>query len=191
MFMRVDPGIVPRRVTSNFEGHPTITLWTDEGSAANATIEQVKAAECPPKEERVGTAIVLDMNIGPTAHTHSALEASLEEACPVPSIVRVPKSQKICNICAARGYVAQLQLMLLTKSQMVWTALVLAPVPAEELKNGDLRNYNGAVYSRLGLLEIDCCKGPPMIRTAEGDVIPAEYFWELDDPYAAEEVTLI
>jgi hypothetical protein len=30
-----------------------------------------------------------------------------------------------------------------------------------------------------------------MIRTAEGGVFPAEYFWELDDPYAAEEVTLI
>lgn len=190
--MRVDPGIVPRRRTSSFEGDPIITLWTDKGFAANATIEQVKAAECPPKEERVGTpTIVLDMNIGPTAHTHSALEASLEEACSVPSIARVPRSQSTCNICAEKGYVAQVQLMLLTKSQMVWTALVLAPVPAEELKNGDLRNHNGAVYRRLGLLEIDCWRDAPMIRTAEGDVIPAEYFWDLDDPYAAEEVMLI
>ncbi len=64
MFMRVDLGIVPRRVTSNSEGHPAITLWTDKDSAVNATIEQVKAAECPPEEERVGTAIVLYMNIG-------------------------------------------------------------------------------------------------------------------------------
>jgi hypothetical protein len=81
--------------------------------------------------------------------------------------------------------------MLLTKSQMVWTALVLALVPADELKDGDLQNHNGAVYRRLGLLEIDCWRDPPMIRTAEGDLIPAEYFWELDNPYAAEEVTLI
>ncbi|KAE8454641.1 hypothetical protein EG329_000264 [Mollisiaceae sp. DMI_Dod_QoI] len=189
MFMRVDPGIVPRRTSGNSEGHPTITLWTDADLAANASIEQVKAAECP--EERVGTAIVLDMNIGPTAHTHSALEASPEEACPVPSIVRVPKSQQICNICAERGYVAQVQIMLLTKSQLVWTALILAPVLAEELKDGGLRNNNGAVYRRLGLLEVDCWRAPPMIRTAEGDVVPAEYFWELDDSNAAEEVMLI
>ncbi|PMD37734.1 hypothetical protein L207DRAFT_586066 [Hyaloscypha variabilis F] len=174
--MRFDPGIVPHYITSNSEGHPTITVWTDEESATKATIEQVKAAECPPKEERMGRAIGLNMNIGPTTHTRSALAAYLEKACRVPSITRVPRSQKIYSICAGRGYVAQVQLMLLTKSQMVWTALVLASVPAEELKNGDLRNYNGTVYRRLALLEIDCWKGTPMIRTAEGDVIPAEYF---------------
>jgi hypothetical protein len=191
MFMRVDPLVVPRRVSDDHEGHPTITLWTDEDSAAKATIEQVKNAECPPKPERVGSCVVLDMNIGPIVHMHNALEASLEEACHVPSIGRVPKSEKLCDVCAEKGYVAQVQLMLLTKSQMVWTALVLAPVSVEDLKTGDLKNHNGAVYRRIGLLEIDCWKGPPMIRTAEGDVIPAEYFWDIDDPYAAEEVTLI
>jgi hypothetical protein len=99
--------------------------------------------------------------------------------------------EDICNIYAGRGYLAQVQLKLLTKSQMVWTALALAPVLAEESKNRDLRNYNGAVYTRLGLLEFDCWKGPPIICPAKSDVIPAEYFWELDDPYTAEEVTLI
>jgi hypothetical protein len=78
--------------------------------------------------------------------------------------------------------------MLLTKSQMVWIALILAPIPAEELENGDLWNHNGAVHIKFGLLEIDLKKGPP---TAECDVIPADYFWESDDPYAIEEVTLI
>lgn len=54
----------------------------------------------------------------------------------------------------------------------------------EELKNGDLRNHNVAVYRRFGLLEFDCWEDPLIIRTAESDVIPAEYFWELDDPCA-------
>ena len=49
----------------------------------------------------------------------SALEASSEEACPPPSIARVPKSQKICNIYAGSGHFAQVQPKLLTKSQMV------------------------------------------------------------------------
>lgn len=62
---------------------------------------------------------------------------------------------------------------------------------SRRVENGDLRNHNGAVYRRLGLLEFDCWKGLPMIGTAEGDVIPAEYFWDLDDPYATEELTLI
>jgi hypothetical protein len=185
MSMRVDP-----RVT-NGDGRPAITLWTDEDSAAKATIEQVKAAESPPNGERVGSFVVLDMYIGPTSHKHNDLEASQEEACHVPSIGRVPKLEKICDVCLEKGYVAPIQLMLLTKSQMIWTALVLAPVPAEELKTGDLRHHNGAVYRRLGLLEIDCLKGRPIMRTAEGDIVPAEYFWDLDNAYAAEEVTLI
>ena len=62
---------------------------------------------------------------------------------------------------------------------------------SRRVENGDLRNHNGAVYRRLGLLEFDCWKGPPIICPAKSDVIPAKYFWELDDPYTAEEVTLI
>jgi len=38
---------------------------------------------------------------------------------------------------------------------MLWIALILAPIPAEELENGDLRNHNGAVYGKFGLFEID------------------------------------
>jgi hypothetical protein len=81
--------------------------------------------------------------------------------------------------------------MLLTKSQMVWIAFILAPKPAEELENGDLWNHNGAVYRKFGLLEIDLKKGPPIIGSAKCNVIPADYFWESDDPYAIEEVTMI
>ena len=61
---------------------------------------------------------------------------------------------------------------------------------SRRIKNGDLRNYNGAVYRRLGLLEFDCWKGPPIIGTAKG-IVPAEYFWDLDHPYTAKEVTLM
>lgn len=75
MFMRVDPGITPRRTSG--KGHPTVTLWAEEETALSAPIDQVKAAECPLREDGVGTAIVLDMNMGPTAHTHTASETHL------------------------------------------------------------------------------------------------------------------
>jgi heterokaryon incompatibility protein (HET) len=183
--MRVDPCL------TDGDGRPTITLWTDKDLAAKATIEQVKAVDRSLNQERTGSFVVLDMNIGPTSHKHNDLEASQEEACRVPSIARVPKFEEVCNVCSEKGYVAPIQLMFLTKSQVAWTALVLAPVPAEELKTGDLRHHNSVVYRRLALLEIDCVKGPPIIRTAEGNVVPAEYFWDLDNAYATEEVTLI
>lgn len=107
--------------------------------AAKATIKQVKNAESPPNVPRGGSYVVLDMNIGPRSHKHGNFEAAREEACRVPSIRRVPKIDRICDICLDKGYVASVQLILFTKSQMVWTALVLAQVPLEELKTGDLR----------------------------------------------------
>ena len=69
-------------------------------------------------------------------HTNTA---TLKQLVKKPSIRRVPKIGRICDICLDKGYVASVQLILFTKSQMVWTALVLAQVPLEELKTGDLR----------------------------------------------------
>jgi hypothetical protein len=185
MFMRVDMSL------SKEGGQPHITLWIDEDLAIGASSEDVRAIE--NFEVRIRNHVVLDMGIGPTSHDeHTGTEMASERACQVPSIQRTPTSQEICSLCANKGYVGPIQLILVARTDIVYTALVVAPVPSNELIGdeflGDLEN---PVYRRLGLLEIDGIKGIPVMHSADGNISTLEDFWDLGNSSAAKVVVLV
>ena len=95
-------------------------------------------------------------------------------------------------MCSEKGYVSPLQLLLLTRTDLSLTALVLSPVSSRSLKEkGFSVQEVNEVYQRLGLFEIGPSGEDPCIETADGFQIPAEAFWELDKSSARRTVTIV
>jgi hypothetical protein len=173
-----------------YEDRPSLSFWVNENSAMTATTEEIEAKE---KASRTTSVFVSDMPICPASHDHEAI-GETNESClrRVPSIVRASERQGKCNICTEKGYVSPVQLLLLTRTDVSLTALVLAPVSSQSLKGKERRVHEvDEVYQRLGLLEIDCIRQAPWMETADGLKVPAEAFWEIDNPSARRTITIV
>ena len=186
LFMRVDYCLQD----PSQQNRPDITLWMNEDAALTASIEEVEEAGRP---SQTTSYFVLDMLIGPSSHDHEATDRTNSSGpYRVSSSVRASEVQQRCKICAERGYVSPVELLLLTRAKASLTALVLAPVLSNTLRSGaEHVQDRPKVYQRLGLLEVNCIRQDPVLETADGGWFPAEEFWETDDPSAQKTVTII
>ena len=173
-----------------YEDRPSLTFWADENSAITAATEEIEAKA---KASRTTGVFVSDMPICPASHDHEVIgEINKSYLCRVPSFVRASERQGTCNICSEKGYVSPVQLLLLTRTDVSLTVLVLVPVSSQPLGGKERRVQEAnEIYQRLGLLEIDCIKQAPWIETADDFKMPAEDFWEIDDPSARRIITIV
>ena len=182
--LRVDPKY------KGFDGRPSLSFWIDENAAIAATTEEIEARR---KGSRSTGYIVLDMPICAIPHHHQIVRGAnkpcLQKAS---SIARASGRQEQCKKCIENGFVSYVELLLLTRTDVSTTALVLAPVPPQSSKgrDGGLQKPE-EVYHRLGLLELDCIRTTPWMETADGYKIPAETFWQTYDPSARRTITIV
>lgn len=174
----------------DYKDRPSLSFWVNENSAMTTTTEEIEARK---KTSQTTSVFVLDMPICPAPHDHEAIrETNDSRLRRAPSIVRASERQAICNICTENGYVSPVQLLLLTRTDVGLTALVLAPV-SSQLSKGKERRVREVdeTFQRLGLLEIDCIRQAPWMETADGLKVPAEAFWEIDNPSARITITIV
>ena len=170
-------------------GRPSLSFWVNKGPAMTAT-EEIEAER---KAARTTSCCVWDLPIWPASHDYAAIGETRRSRLPrVPSIVRESEKQGRCNIYSEKAYVSPLQLLLLTRTDMCLTALVLSPVSSRSLKvKGCNVQEVDEVYQRLGLFRIGRPGEEPWIETADGFQVPAEAFWELDIQSARRTITIL
>lgn len=175
--LRVDNG------RKDDQGRPSMSFWINEDRAMSANTETILEKE---KASKTTSFFVLDMPISPVSHSYQTLEDAREsKLCRASSIVRASATDQPCSRCMERGYVSSVELLLLTRTDVSLTVLVLAPAISQWHSGDD------TVYQRLGLLEIDCIRTNPWLQTADGFKVPAEEFWETDYPSSRRTITII
>ena len=182
-FLRVD------HLVEGYEGRPQLTFWVHEVSARSTTRERVQLIE---KTDRTRGVFVSDMPFSPAPHSHEGDEDIRGlRLLKVPTAVRASHKQQLCHVCRDEGYVCAVQLLLLTKTDVSLTALILAPVSASVIERDPSLLQSEEAYLRLGLLEMDCIRKAPQMETTDGHRIPAQDFWKIGEPSARRNVTII
>ncbi|KAF2279844.1 uncharacterized protein EI97DRAFT_454796 [Westerdykella ornata] len=181
LFMRVDPK------SKDYEGRPHRTFWMNGGAALKATTEGIEAKRDKEREKGARTThfLVLDMPVCPVKSSGKA--AALPDGFVsrrVDSIARAQSSDGDND--SEESYVAQVQLLLLTKTDVAYTALVLAPIRQQPGKVEGTQGQD-VVYQRLGLVEMDCIPGRSTgyMETADGLKEPVKKLWRAKNLNAA------
>ena len=135
-----------------------------------------KEVEAERRVSRNTSCCVWDIPICPALYDYEAIkETNGSRLTIISCIVRALEKQVKCNICSGKAHVSPLQLLLLTRTKMYLTALVLSPVSSQSGKEkGRSVQEVDEVYQRLGLFEIGRPGEDPWIETADGFQIPAE-----------------
>jgi len=187
LFMRVDPK------SKDYEGRPHRTFWMNGGAALKATTEGIEAKRDKEREKGALTThfLVLDMPICPVRSSRKA--AALPDGFVsrrVDLIARAQSSDGDDDF--EESYVAQVQLLLLTKTDVAYTALVLAPIRQQPGKVEGTQGQH-VVYRRLGLVEMDCIPGRSTgyMETADGLKEPVKKLWRVKNLNARKVITLV
>lgn len=190
LFLRVD------HLHDGYDGRPHLSFWLNPKRAQITSIEAIEAKVDKDRERgvRTGHVFVSDMPFSPTPHEHSAA-IDAPAFTQVPSITRATPDTEDCTICAWTGYVVPVTLLLLTKTDVSYTALVLAAVPGTTAtgKEGEGVVAEGDLYHRLGLLEMDCIPGRSQgnMATADGLRVPVRRFWRVGEERAKKIIRIV
>jgi len=190
LFLRIDPQ------NNDYDGRPHRSFWLNEERALTATTAEIKAKK--EVERQLGTLethfFVSDMPIRPV-HTNYDVAGQPEDAvsCRVSSITRTSSSHP--NDGPESSYVTPVHLLLLTKTDVSYTALVLAPVNSQSSLKGKGRQVpdEHVLHQRLGLVEMDCISGRQSgyMETADGFKAAVKTMWKANNPDARRVITIV